>query len=124
MVLLADKALYAAKDAGRNRLVMARDLTVLAPGEEGKKKNVEVLYKKLAGLDSHFKELFLQALEEIMTVMDHRNPHMVNHARKVRQYAVMVAQEMGLPARVIKRIEIAAMLHDIGMVAMPDAILL
>lgn len=124
MVLLADKALYAAKEAGRNCLVMARDLTVLAPGEESKKKNVEVLCKKLAGLDSHFKDLFLQAIEEIMTILDHRNPHMVNHARKVRDYAVLVSQEMGLPPRVTKRIEIAAMLHDIGMVAMPDAILL
>jgi diguanylate cyclase (GGDEF)-like protein len=124
MVLLADKALYAAKEAGRNQLILARDLTDPAPGEEGKKKNVEVLYTKLAGLDNHFKDLFLQALDEIMTILDHRNPHMVNHARKVRQYAVLIAQEMGLPARVIKRIEIAAMLHDIGMVAMPDAILL
>jgi diguanylate cyclase (GGDEF)-like protein len=124
MASLADKALYAAKEAGRNQLVMARDLTALAPGEEGKKKNVEVLCKKLAGLDSHFKDLFLQALDEIMTILDHRNPHMANHARKVRHYASLLGQEMGLPPRVIKRIQIAAMLHDIGMVAMPDAILL
>jgi HD-GYP domain-containing protein (c-di-GMP phosphodiesterase class II) len=49
---------------------------------------------------------------------------MAAHARKTQHYAVLLAQEMGLPDRVIKRLRIAAMLHDIGMLAMPDSILL
>jgi HD-GYP domain-containing protein (c-di-GMP phosphodiesterase class II) len=49
---------------------------------------------------------------------------MADHARKVRRYSELLAQEMGLPARIVQRISVSAMLHDIGLLAMPDAILL
>jgi HD-GYP domain-containing protein (c-di-GMP phosphodiesterase class II) len=42
----------------------------------------------------------------------------------VQYYAVLIAAEMALPDRVIKRLRIGAMLHDIGMLALPDSILL
>jgi len=126
MTSLADKALYVAKERGRNRLVQAHDLN--GPAEDSSRREesskVGVLHKKLAGLDSRFKGLFVRAIEEIMDILEHRDPHMADHARKVQHYALLIAREMELPERVQKRIQIAAMLHDIGMVAMPDSVLL
>jgi HD-GYP domain-containing protein (c-di-GMP phosphodiesterase class II) len=60
----------------------------------------------------------------MVAVMEHRSPHMADHANKVQHYATTIAKEMELSQRVIKRIQIAAMLHDIGMIAIPDAVLL
>ena len=122
MLALADRALYAAKEAGRNCIVRADALDGLAQGDNNAK--VTTIYKKLAGLDNQFKALFLQAIEEIMEIIEQRNPHMADHAEKVQHYSVLLAKEMELPERVIKRVEIAAMLHDIGMLAMPDSVLL
>ena len=125
MMSLADKALYAAKELGRNRIVQAHDLTGInwrGRNREGVK--VDVLCKKLAGLDVRFKDLFLQAIEEIAVILEQRDPHMADHTRKVQHYAALIAAEIELPERVIKHIEIAASLHDIGMIALPDSVLL
>lgn len=124
MVSLADKALYAAKELGRNRAVMAHDLsgTHLLSEEGGGK--VDTLCKKLAGLNGQFKDVFLQAVQEVVMAFELRDPNMADHARKVQRYAVLLAEEMGLAERVVKRIEVAAMLHDIGMLALPDAVMM
>jgi HD-GYP domain-containing protein (c-di-GMP phosphodiesterase class II) len=125
MMNLADRALYAAKQLGRNRVVQAHDLHVPpVDGQQNETEKVNVLSKKLAGLDSQFKGLFLLAFEQVLGLLEDRDPHMADHTRKVQHYAKLIAEEMELPRRVIERIQIAAMMHDIGMVAMPDSILL
>jgi len=125
MFALADRALYAAKELGRNRIFKAQDLDGLEMprcGSESKK--VDVLCRKLAGLDGAFKNLFVQAVQEIVEILRHRDPFMANHTRKVAFYSELIAEEMGLPERVLQRLQLAAMFHDIGMVALPDSILL
>ena len=120
----ADRALYAAKENGRNCVVQAHRIQGLSLTDGGSSEQVNKLYKKLAGLDNQFKDMFLNGLEEVIDILETRAPHMADHARKVERYATMIAQEMGLPPRAVKRVEIAAMLHDIGMLAMPDSILM
>ncbi len=125
MKILADKALYAAKELGRNRVVMAHDLTgVNWSKSEHATGNVDAMCKKLAGLDTRFKDLFLMGITEIVDLLEKRDPNMADHARKVKHYSVLIAREMELPERLVKRIEIAASLHDIGMIALPDSVLL
>jgi len=125
MLGLADQALYAAKERGRNRILLAHDLHLpVTDSEHNESGKINVLSKKLAGLDGQFKDLFVSAFREVMAILQHRDPHMANHTRKVQHYATLVAREMELPVRVIKRIEVAAIMHDIGLVALPDSILL
>jgi diguanylate cyclase (GGDEF)-like protein len=124
MLGLADRAMYAAKELGRDRIVQAHDLAGVTWKGEQSGHRVDTLHKKLAGLDTEFKGLFLRAIQEVIEVLEQRDPYMVAHALKVRHYAVLIANEMELPDRVVQRVEIAGMLHDIGMLALPDSILL
>lgn len=124
MLALADRALYAAKELGRNRLTQACELDGVGWEAEGSGFQTDLLYTKVAGLNTQFKELMSKTVNEIVGVLSSRNSYLAAHSQKVRLYAALIAEEMELPDRVIKRIKVAAMLHDIGMLAMPDAILM
>jgi len=118
-------ALDRAKALGADRTVQAYDQTeyLLSAGyKDGSP--LDSLHEKFIGLDSRLKSLFLQDIEGIVEMLERRDSHMANHARKVRRYAVLIARQMELPLRVVGRIRIAATLHDIGMAALPDAVLL
>jgi len=125
MMGLADRALYTAKKRGRSRIIQAHDLNTDA-AEEGQSESgrIDVLSSKLAGLDGRFKDLFLLAFDQVMAILQARDPFMADHTRKVQHYAALIAREMELPDRVVKRIEISAVMHDLGMLALPDSILL
>jgi len=122
---LADRALYAAKQHGRNRHFQAHELaTDLWASEGGEAERVGQLNEKLGGLDTQFKSLFVRALQEIVYALERRDPHMAFHARKVQRYSALTARQMYLPEEFVKGVEVAALLHDIGMLALPDSVAL
>lgn len=65
-----------------------------------------------------------KTFENISRLLDERDHYTAVHSANVAGLAVKVAQEMGLPQSEIESIEIAARVHDIGKVAVPDSILL
>jgi HD-GYP domain-containing protein (c-di-GMP phosphodiesterase class II) len=56
-------------------------------------------------------------------ILDARDPYVGGHAAQVAAYAVVIATELGLPPERIKTVEQGGYLHDIGKIAIPDAIL-
>jgi len=52
-----------------------------------------------------------------------RMPDMAAHAERVARYALSVARELGVPAEVTPALEIAARFHDVGKLAIPDALM-
>jgi diguanylate cyclase (GGDEF)-like protein/putative nucleotidyltransferase with HDIG domain len=104
----ADQALYAAKALGRNRCVIfnAEIAAIFAP-EAGR------------GAD----EVQLATLVSLAEALDLRDTGTADHSRTVGRYCAMIAAELGLAPDRVKRIEIAGILHDIGKIGLPDAIL-
>jgi len=56
-------------------------------------------------------------------ILDARDPYVGGHAAQVAAYAVAIATELELSPERIKTVEQAGYLHDIGKIAIPDAIL-
>ena len=65
-----------------------------------------------------------KTFEQISSLLDERDHYTAVHSQQVAGLAVEIGTEMGLSQREIENIEIAARVHDIGKVAIPDAILL
>jgi putative nucleotidyltransferase with HDIG domain len=54
---------------------------------------------------------------------DMRDPYVMEHSLNVARYAELIAKELGLPAEKTELVRKAGLLHDIGKLAIPDAIL-
>lgn len=62
-------------------------------------------------------------LSALAEVIDLHDPYVLGHSSQVTYYAVLVATRLGLPAEQVERIRKASLLHDIGKLGIPDAIL-
>ncbi|GEM_PF-1981869 len=69
------------------------------------------------------KKQFDSFIKVLATTIDSRDPTTGMHTVMVTGIAVLIAREMGLTAEEVEKIRIAATLHDIGKIAIPDAVL-
>lgn len=68
------------------------------------------LYNVNLQLDKANQEL----LELMVAAIEARDPYTSGHSRRVSEHARVIAQIVGLRSTVAKRVEIAALLHDVG----------
>ena len=62
-------------------------------------------------------------IDTILAMLDARDPYTYEHSFRVARYAEMMAHDLRLPAAICQRIQVAALLHDIGKIAIPDHVL-
>jgi putative nucleotidyltransferase with HDIG domain len=105
----ADAALYQAKQAGRNRSILSSEVT---RGQTS-----------LIGLELETKERALSIIYALAATVDAKDHYTYGHSKKVSQYAVMMAEALGLSTEKVATIRAAGLLHDIGKIAVPDSIL-
>ncbi len=65
-----------------------------------------------------------ETIEHLAALVDHRDPYTFQHSQNVSRYAVRLAERLGLPGSEVELIRSAALIHDIGKIAVPDSILL
>jgi putative nucleotidyltransferase with HDIG domain len=64
------------------------------------------------------------AMEGLAATVDARDAYTAGHSRRVRNISLAVGRELGLAPEELEVLAQAALLHDIGKIAIPDAILL
>lgn len=69
-------------------------------------------------------EVQAELLSRLAQAAEFRAPGLGEHTFRVGRLAGAIAKALGLAPQVCRRIELAARLHDVGKVAVPDAILL
>ncbi len=67
--------------------------------------------------------LYRASVEALAAAVDAKDPATHDHSRRVAEIAKILAQRLNLPDREVERIELAALLHDVGKLAVPDEIL-
>lgn len=85
--------------------------------------NTAALAVSNAQLVTELQNSYDLTLEALSSALDLRDRETEGHSRRVVEYTARLAEEMGLEKDVIKNIRRGALIHDIGKIGVPDAIL-
>jgi diguanylate cyclase (GGDEF)-like protein/putative nucleotidyltransferase with HDIG domain len=120
----ADLALYAAKNAGRN-CVKLWDESMSKAQNAGdiEIEKIKRLKRRIAGLSEQAEKMFIQSIWGLVQALEAKDPYAAKHSENVMHYAMGIAQTMDITPKQLEIIRRAAMIHDIGKIGVPDAIL-
>jgi len=110
LIRLADGALYWAKEHGKNQVRLARpDVAELSE------------FRRVAsGADRVAR---FRAAASLARAVDSRDAYTGSHSERVAALAEKIAAQLGRPAEEIELTRLAASLHDLGKLAIPEEIL-
>lgn len=69
------------------------------------------------------RELFLGTVKSLAAAIDGKDPYTRGHSERVSRISVAIAQRLGISDDECEKIRISALLHDVGKIAIDDAIL-
>jgi diguanylate cyclase (GGDEF)-like protein/PAS domain S-box-containing protein/putative nucleotidyltransferase with HDIG domain len=102
LIFLADAALYQAK----------------------KKGYADKLVSELRTLSTDVMDVATQdQVYALAATVDARDPYTYGHSQRVAEIAMLIGKQVGLSSEDLAKLHAAALLHDIGKVGVPDAIL-
>jgi putative nucleotidyltransferase with HDIG domain len=76
-----------------------------------------------AKLFERLRRQFLGTIASLAEAVDAKDPYTNGHSRRVSAYSLCLAQGLGLTPAQAFNLRVASLLHDIGKIAIPDAIL-
>ena len=74
-------------------------------------------------LINDLKELFSGTIKAIMEALDAKDSYTSGRSKRITYYSIIVAKQLGLSTIDTGKVELAGMLHDIGMIGVSDEIL-
>jgi HD-GYP domain-containing protein (c-di-GMP phosphodiesterase class II) len=85
--------------------------------------NLAATVLQLSRLYAETQDLLLGMIKALAAAVDERDRYNQQHSQRVSDYSVAIAREMGLSSEEIYHVRLGSLLHDIGKIGIPDAIL-
>ena len=79
--------------------------------------------KQLDGKNSELRTAYIQTIRALAEAIDAKDAYTRGHSERVAVYASRLGNQMGLRKELIERIYFAGLLHDVGKIGIPDAII-
>jgi diguanylate cyclase (GGDEF)-like protein/putative nucleotidyltransferase with HDIG domain len=120
----ADLALYEAKSAGRNcAKIWNKNMSKVLKAGDIEFERIKKLKRRVAGLSEQAEKMFIQSIWGLVQALEAKDPYAKKHSESVMHYAAGIAEIMKIPPKQLEVLRRAAMIHDIGNIGVPDAIL-
>ena len=85
-------------------------------------RNVTIAFENLA-LNEEIRRSQRQLILLLSSAIEERSPELRNHVQRVSQYAMLLGHLLGLPEESVDALGVAAAMHDLGKIGVPDAVL-
>lgn len=86
-------------------------------------RRIEESTRNLTRLYEDLRSTYMRTIKVLAQTIDARDHYTHSHSQTVARYAVVIAEEMGLPAKDIEMIREACELHDLGKIGIEDSVL-
>lgn len=90
---------------------------------EEKNRQLLLLIENLNKEYAKTKEVFFEVITSLVNALEARDPYTKGHSERVAEYSLRLAQELGWSQEQKEKLKKAALLHDLGKIGIPDAIL-
>ena len=113
---------------GRWGVILAATPAAGAPGDRelellgGLAQQAKLALQNAASYET-LERTFLSTVEALANALEAQDEYTSSHARWITDLALRIGAELGLEAKALKRLELGALLHDIGKLGIPSAIL-
>ena len=105
-------------------ILLLRVLTNTSRTLISQKDDLDVKNRELVTAYDRLNATFHATVHALADAVDARDPYTSGHAGRVMTYSSAIGNEMGLSEKALAELILAAQLHDIGKIGIPDALLL
>lgn len=85
--------------------------------------NLAATVLQLSRLYAETNDLLMGMIKAFAAAVDSRDRYNKQHSQRVSDFSVAIAREIGMPSEEVYHVRIGSLLHDIGKIGIPDAIL-
>jgi putative nucleotidyltransferase with HDIG domain len=71
-----------------------------------------------------YPDVLVESFRAIISTLEEKDSYTHGHSIRVAEYAVLMAQEVGLSEVEVREVELSALFHDVGKIGIPDNVLL
>jgi putative nucleotidyltransferase with HDIG domain len=101
-------------------MVLVRGASVTLTGQTEK---LRARSRQLMDSYARLEENTLEAIEMLNATVEAKDPYTAGHSQRVRRLAIAIGRELGFATDRLETLGTSALFHDIGKIAVPDAIL-
>jgi diguanylate cyclase (GGDEF)-like protein len=123
LIRRADDALYAAKNRGRNCVVPYHQLNPNELVKEHQNSDFLELQSKISTLAQQIKQQTMGVISAFTKAIIVKDPYLASHVENVKIYSQAIGRQMQVSQMLLEQLDIAATLHDLGKIIIPNNIL-
>lgn len=123
LIRMADDALYAAKNRGRNCVVSYSDISQQAVVKTHESNDFRELQSKISSLAMQVRQQTLGIVQSFTKALVGKDPYHASHMENVKIYAQAIGRKMDVSQVLVEQLGVCAVLHDLGKIIIPNEIL-